>query len=76
MVYGTYKTVISEKAAFRCFLVLSVQPMEVGSYDAVPLACLPACMRILYICCRDCSVHQKNFEGRVLWKSNISFPVI
>lgn len=52
MLDDTYKNVILEKAAFRCFLVTSVQPTEVGSYDAMPLACLPTCMRILCICCR------------------------
>lgn len=52
MEYDTYKNVILEKTAFRCFLVSSVQSMEVGSYDAMPLACLPACVRISCICCR------------------------
>lgn len=42
MVYDTYKNIILEKSAFRGFLVPSVQPMKVDSYDAMPLACLLA----------------------------------
>lgn len=71
MVYDTYKNIILEKTAFRGFLVPSVQPMEVGSYDAMPLACLPACMRIWCICCGAAQfirrILRENFRGNPVY---------